>query len=178
MEKLSDIALVARATTFGDKRAFGTLVQRHQSTVRRFFMQQTLGDSALSDDLAQDTFLRAWTALPRFKGMAGFSTWLYRIACNVLYDYARKQRPRADMDSAEVQRRASTAQDGTLRMDIYKVLALLGSYERMCITLQLIDGQPIEEIAEITSLPVGTVKSHLSRGKAKLAKYLKENGYE
>lgn len=86
MEKVTDMTLVARATAFGDKRAFDTLVRRHQSAVRRFFLHQTFGDTQLSDDLAQDTFIKAWTSFSKFKGLSGFSTWLYRIACNVLYD--------------------------------------------------------------------------------------------
>jgi len=178
MEKVTDMALVARATAFGDKRAFDTLVRRHQSAVRRFFLHQTLGDTQLSDDLAQDTFIKAWTSLSKFKGLSGFSTWLYRIACNVLYDHIRRQRPESDIDSIEVKRKVSHTTDNTLKMDIYQGLALLAKAERLCITLQLIDGLAIDKITEITDMPVGTIKSHLSRGKAKLAKYLKENGYE
>lgn len=178
MDRLTDMALVARAAMTGDKRAFETLVRRYQEGIRRFFMHQTLGDKELSDDLAQDTFLKAWTALGGFKGTASFSTWIYRIACNVLYDHARRNRHEDDIDSAEAQRRISAAADGTLRMDIYAGLALLSPPERMCVTLQLVDGNSIDRIAGITGLSAGTVKSHLSRGKARLAKYLKQNGYE
>lgn len=63
-------------------------------------------------------------------------------------------------------------------MDILKALATLKPDERTCITLQLIDGQPIDKIAAITGIPQGTVKSHLHRGKEKLTTYLKDNGYE
>ena len=63
-------------------------------------------------------------------------------------------------------------------MDIHSALATLKQEERACITLQLIDGYPIDEIAKIMDMPQGTVKSHLSRGKEKLANYLKQNGYE
>jgi RNA polymerase sigma-70 factor (ECF subfamily) len=63
-------------------------------------------------------------------------------------------------------------------MDLYKALSLLKDEERTCITLQLIDGQPIDKISDITSIPQNTVKSHLKRGKDKLANYLKENGYD
>lgn len=178
VKKLSDMALVARATLFGDNRAFGILVERHQTEVRRFFMHQTLGDKELSDDLAQDTFLKAWTALPRFKGVASFSTWLYRIACNVLYDYTRRHRPMADIDSTEARRTAAGGANGTLKMDIYNGLAQLVEAERICITLQLIEEQTVNAITNITGMAEGTVKSHLKRGKEKLSKYLKDNGYE
>ena len=67
--------------------------------------------------------------------------------------------------------------DSTLRMDIYDALKTLMSDERTCITLQMMDGLPIDKISEITGMPQGTVKSHLSRGKKQLATYLSENGY-
>jgi RNA polymerase sigma-70 factor (ECF subfamily) len=63
-------------------------------------------------------------------------------------------------------------------MDLYAALALLKPDERSCITLQLIDGYDIQKIAEITGIKEGTVKSHLSRGKEKMATYLKNNGYD
>ena len=68
--------------------------------------------------------------------------------------------------------------DVGLRLDIYKCLELLKPEERLCVTLQLVEGQTIERVAEITGMPQGTVKSHLARGKSRLAKYLKENGYD
>lgn len=63
-------------------------------------------------------------------------------------------------------------------MDIYSALGRLKTDERTCITLQLVDGMSIDDITEITGMPAGTVKSHLSRGKQKLATFLKENGYD
>jgi len=66
----------------------------------------------------------------------------------------------------------------SFKFDIHSALAILKQEERTCITLQLIDGLPIDEIATITGMPQGTVKSHLSRGKEKLVNYLKQNGYE
>ena len=62
-------------------------------------------------------------------------------------------------------------------MDVYKALERLNENERTCITLQIIDGLPIDKIAEVTGMPSGTVKSHLSRGKKQLAEYLRNNGY-
>jgi len=172
------MALTLRVAATGDRRAFETLVLRHQEEVRRFFMHQTLGDKELSDDLAQDTFLKAWTALPRFRGMASFSTWLYRIACNLLYDHMRRRRPVADICSAEAAQCHADTPAPALRMDIYDALARLDGKERLCVTLQLVDGQTVREISNITCMPENTVKSHLKRGKEKLSKHLKENGYE
>ena len=65
-----------------------------------------------------------------------------------------------------------------LKMDLMKALQILGENERTCITLQLMDGLSIDKIAEVTGMAQGTIKSHLSRGKQKLASYLKQNGYD
>ena len=177
MEKLSDISLVAQVAVFHNKRAFDQLVKKYQSPVRRFFLIQTLGDSQLSDDLAQDTFVKAYTHIGSFKGMSGFSTWLFRIAYNVLYDYRRSQKQTEGIDQLKVACLQGTGQSPVLHMDLYQALALLKPEERTCITLQMLEGQPIDKISDITGMPAGTVKSHLSRGKKNLADYLKENGY-
>lgn len=177
MKKLNDISLVTRVAVFHDKRAFDSLVVRYQSPIRRFFMSQTLGDAQLSDDLAQDTFIKAYVNIGRFKGLSGFSTWLYRIAYNVLYDYRRSCKTAGDMDDAVAHRSAAVADSG-MRIDIYESLKILKDEERLCLTLQLMEGLPLDKIAEVTGLPAGTVKSHLSRAKHKLADYLKENGYD
>ena len=92
MIKPTDISLVAQVAVLGNKRAFDELVRRYQSPVRRFFLHQTLGDEQLSDDLAQDTFIKAYVNIGKFRGLASFQTWLMRIAYNVFYDYCRKMR--------------------------------------------------------------------------------------
>lgn len=179
MSRLSDLALVARVATLHDTRAFDQLVRRYQSPVRRFFLHQTCGDAALSDDLAQDTFLKAYTALASFHGLANFSTWLYRIAYNVFYDYLRSRHETDPLDTVRVDAQASTQQPDIGReMDIYSALATLKKAERTCITLFYQDDLSIDRIADITGMPAGTVKSHLARGKQKLATYLKQNGYD
>lgn len=171
----TDISLVAQVAVLGKRRAFDEIVRRYQSPVRRFFLHQTLGDEQLSDDLAQDTFIKAYTNIGKFRGLASFQTWLMRIAYNVFYDYTRSHKQLADMDN--VPERQSLQESPTLKMDLYHALALLKPDERTCITLQLIDGYDIAGIAKITQMKEGTVKSHLSRGKEKLANYLKQNGY-
>ncbi len=201
MSKTTDISLVAQVAVFGNGRAFDELVRRYQSSVRRFFLNQTLGDSQLSDDLAQDTFIKAYTNIRSFRGLASFQTWLMRIAYNVFYDYVRKEKVKVNSehfssDAPAVERVAaanscvsSVASElsssasfftphSSLKMDLYAALALLKPDERTCITLQLIDGYDIAGIAKITGLKEGTVKSHLSRGKEKLATYLRQNGYD
>ena len=185
MASLTDISLVAQVAISGNRRAFDELVRRYQSPVRRFFLHQTLGDSQLSDDLAQDTFIKAYTNIASFRGLASFQTWIMRIAYNVYYDYCRKmsneklvmRNVNVEMKNGSVAHSSFLTSHSSLKMDIYAALALLKPDERTCITLQLIDGYDIAAIAKITQIKEGTVKSHLSRGKEKLANYLKQNGY-
>lgn len=179
MSQLNDISLVAQVVVFNNTKAFDQLVQKYQSPIRRFFLNQTCGDSELSDDLAQDTFIKAYTNLASFKNLSNFSTWLYRIAYNVFYDYIRSRRETGDLDSKEVDSLNSVNQVNVgQQMDIYQSLKMLKEIERTCITLFYMEDLSIDKIAGVTGIPTGTVKSHLSRGKEKLATYLKQNGYD
>ena len=178
MAELNDIALVTQVAVFHNKRAFDQLVRKYQSPVRRFFLNQTLGDAQLSDDLAQETFIKAYVNITKFRGMASFSTWLMRIAYNVFYDEVRSRKQTEDLDTSVSAARQTTTASESLKMDIYAALALLKPDERTCITLQLIDGYPVDQIAKVTGIPANTVKSHLHRGKEKMANYLKQNGYD
>ncbi|MBQ6653023.1 MAG: sigma-70 family RNA polymerase sigma factor, partial [Prevotella sp.] len=90
MKGISDLTLVSQVVMFHNRRAFDRLVVKYQSPVRRFFRSQTHGDEQLSDDLAQDTFVKAYVNIKQFRGQSSFSTWLYRIAYNVFYDYHRR----------------------------------------------------------------------------------------
>ena len=184
MAELNDIALVTQVAVFHNKRAFDQLVRKYQSPVRRFFLNQTLGDAQLSDDLAQETFIKAYLNITKFRGLSSFSTWLMRIAYNVFYDEMRKRKVESEelKENTQVAGTLLTSQisplTSSLKMDIYAALALLKPDERTCITLQLIDGYPIDEISKITGIPDNTVKSHLRRGKEKMTVYLKQNGYD
>ena len=189
MAALTDIALVTQVAVFHNKRAFDQLVRKYQLPVCRFFLNQTLGDEQLSDDLAQETFIKAYVNITNFKGISSFSTWLFRIAYNVHYDYRRKMKnEKLEMSNVDIQTCAESAfssnhdsssiSNSSLQMDLYQALSQLKEVERTCITLQLIDGHPIDKISDITGLPQNTVKSHLKRGKEKLKDYLKANGYD
>ena len=177
MADLSDISLVTQVAVLHNKKAFDQLVRKYQSSVRRFFLNQTGGDQQLSDDLAQETFIKAYTHITNFKGISSFSTWLMRIAYNVFYDEVRSRKQTEDVDTTAVRNTSSSTAEAGLKLDIHAALALLKPDERTCITLQLIDGYPIDQISQITGMNENTVKSHLKRGKDKLAIYLKENGY-
>ena len=178
IDSLSDMALVTQVVVLHNKRAFDQLVRKYQSQVRRLFLNQTCGDKELSDDLAQDTFIKAYTNLKNFKGAANFSTWLYRIAYNVFFDYIRSQKPTSDLEGVTSDAEYSNEQqDLAKKMDVYAALERLKEAERTCITIFYMEEMEIKKIAEITGMADGTVKSHLSRGKEKMANYLKQNGY-
>ena len=176
MGKISDLTLIAQVVMFDNKRAFDSLVKEYQSRVRKFFLAQTLGDEPLSDDLAQETFVKAYLKISTFRGTSSFSTWLFRIAYNVYYDYTRSRHTTSDIDAASAMP-AEGASDTALQRDLYKALALLSDVQRTCITMQLIDGRSISDISSITGINEGTVKSHISRGKHIMTEYLKSNGY-
>ncbi len=179
MSQINDISLVAQVVVLKNARAFDELVKKYQSPIRRFFLNQTLGDSDLSDDLAQETFIKAYTNIASFKNLSNFSTWLYRIAYNVFYDYIRSRKETSEIDAREVDAMHCTEQENIgQKMDVYKSLKTLKEVERTCVTLFYMEDVSIEKIAGIIGCPAGTVKSHLSRGKEKLATYLKHNGYD
>ena len=188
MGRLGDLTLATQVAVFGNRQAFDQLVRQYQSPVRRFFLSQSLGDEMLSDDLAQDTFLKAYTHIAQYRGTSSFLTWLTRIAYNVWYDHCRSEKVKKnserqpeDVPSAERKAAASASLftlHSSLQMDLYSALGQLKEEERTCITMQLIDGYAIDEIADITKMPSGTVKSHLKRGKEKMANYLRKNGYD
>ena len=179
MSQLNDIALVTQVVVFRNTRAFDQLVRKYQSPVRRFFLNLTCGDRELSDDLAQETFLKAYTNIASFKNLSSFSTWLYRIAYNEFYDYLRSRKETDDLDTLQVDAQYSVRQEDIgQKMDLYRALTMLKDIERTCITLFYMEDQSIEKIAGITGCPAGTVKSHLSRAKDKMAAYLKKNGYD
>lgn len=176
---MNDITLVTQVAVFGNKRAFDTLLRKYQSQVRRFLLGLTAGDSQLADDLAQETFIKAYTNIGKFRGLSSFSTWIMRIAYNVHYDYRRSHHQTEDIETPAMAARSNGGSNNFgLNIDILKALAILKPEERTCITLQLIDGQPVDKIATITGMPKGTVKSHLYRGKEKLTTYLRNNGYD
>lgn len=179
MSQLNDISLVAQVVVFKNPRAFDTLVKKYQSPVRRFFLHQTLGDSELSDDLAQETFLKAYTNLASFKNLSSFSTWLYRIAYNIFYDYIRSRKETSGLEDWEIDATYQVEQKQVgEQMDIYQGLSQLKKEERTCITLFYMEDLTIDKIAVVTGMPTGTIKSHLSRGKEKLSNFLKQNGYD
>ena len=113
LSKIEELKLVTRCTLFDDRDAFGRLVEEYQSEMRRFFLNMSGGNAALSDDLAQETFLKAYLSIRGFKGLSKFKTWLYRIAYNEYYDWARKRKEELG-DGTESPERNGTEHHHTL----------------------------------------------------------------
>jgi RNA polymerase sigma factor (sigma-70 family) len=171
--ELSDADLLARVLVDGDQHAFGELVRRHQSPVRGLLRQLTRADVELADDLAQDTFIRAYKNIRSFRGEAKFSTWLYRVAYNVFREHARKRKELVGIDEAQLQAQADPqTTDPALRHDLMSALAQLPLHERTAIVLCCQNGLSHDEAARVLDIPLGTVKTNVLRGREKLKKML------
>jgi RNA polymerase sigma-70 factor (ECF subfamily) len=173
----NETLLISRAALLGDRNAFGCLIEAYQSPIRRLFYHLTGGDDERSKDLAQDTFIKAWINITSFRAAASFSTWLYRIAYNVFYDDCRIRKETVSMENIPVSKMDySNIED--FEMDFVSLLATLKKDERMAILLFYMEDMPVKKISVIMKIPVGTVKSHLHRGREKLVVYLKREGYD
>jgi RNA polymerase sigma-70 factor (ECF subfamily) len=169
----TDADLIARVLSRDDQNAFGELVRRHQSPVRAFLARMTRGDSHLADDLAQETFLKAWQKLQTYRGSAKFSTWLFGIAINEFRSAARQRKELAleDVQEQPLEEPAATP-DSHLRLDLTEALKLLNSNERAAVVLCCQNSLSHEEAAQVLDCPLGTVKTNILRGKEKLRRRL------
>ena len=179
MSQINDISLVAQVVVFKNTRAFDQLVKKYQSPVRRFFLNLTCGDSELSDDLAQDTFIKAYTNLSSFHNLSSFSTWLYRIAYNVFYDFMRSRKCSEEYSSDVLDQDYELPSETLTRnIDIYRAMQILKPEERAIIQLFYLEDLSLNKVSEIMNMPSGTVKSHLSRARQRLNVYLDKEDYK
>ena len=171
----TDADLIARVLSREDHNAFGELVRRYQSPVRAFLTRMARGDSHLADDLAQETFLKAWKKLSNYRGGARFSTWLFGIAINEFRSSIRANREITADDLAEFESEPFAplpASNTCLRLDLTEALKRITSEERAAILLCCQNGLSHEEAAQALGCPLGTVKTNILRGKEKLKRYL------
>ena len=159
----------------GDDRAFEELVRRRQGGVRKL-MWQLCGEWAAADDLAQEAFIQAWRKLRTLRSPGAFGGWLRRIAVNAFLQHVRRADVLAESAADPETHSASAGSDPAVRMDLEKALAGLKPGERLCVVLCYGEGLSHGEIAAAAGLPLGTVKSHISRGGARLRRRLA--GYE
>jgi RNA polymerase sigma-70 factor (ECF subfamily) len=158
----------------GDDTAFAELMRRRQARVRKF-MYHLCRHAALGDDLAQQVFLTAWRSIGQLRSAAAFDGWLKRIMVTTWLEEARRRRPDAtsEVDPAE----HAVHHDGTaMRLDLDAALATLQPDVRLCVVLAYAEGHAHPEIAMLTGMPLGTVKSHITRGAARLRGLLADYG--
>ena len=165
MNKIDELRLIAQCALADNRRAFGQLVEAYQPKLRRFLMNLTNGDAMLTDDLAQETFIKAYVSVRKFKGLSSFGTWIYRIAYNEFYSHTRKQHITQGVDQDIPDHIEAQAIDEQIEaeMTVKQAMKLLSDTERAITTLFYIDDMAIKDIAKIMEMPDSTVKSHLRR---------------
>ena len=170
----------------GDDAAFGELVRRRQDAIRNLFRRMTR-EPGLADDLAQQAFLLAWKSIRTLKSPAAFGAWLRKLAVNCWLQQARAKKPEVALDEAGQfdgarQSRGASQFEGQWistvaeRLDLDGALAALPPDARLCIVLAYSEGMSHAEISETTAMPLGTVKSHIARGAARLRELLQAYG--
>ncbi len=163
-------ALVVSLASKGDRDAFAELVRRRQSWIRNL-MRRCCGDVSLADDLSQQVFLQAWRKIRQLKGADKFGSWLRQLAINEWLQYLRKN---------DVLRGAKSDEDITMSqhdktsvaMDLDQAMAALPDPVGLCIVLSYHARMTHAEIAQLTDMQLGTVKSHIRRGSERLRELL------
>jgi RNA polymerase sigma-70 factor, ECF subfamily len=175
--ELSRAALGAAAETTltglaiaGDDSAYGELVRRRHSQIRNL-LRRLCRDSALAEDMAQQAFLQAWRRIGTLESPGAFGGWLRKIAVTTWLQYLRSNRL-ADSSATTLD---EPAHEPTVaeRLDLDRALSQLPPDVRLCIVLAYGERMSHREIAEATDLPLGTVKSHITRGAARLRDLLR-----
>ena len=164
-----------RLAQAGDRAAFAHLVRRHQNAVHRFITRM-LGSQDEALELTQETFIKAWQALPQWQPQAQFRTWIYRIASNAAMDVLRRRKivemiPLQDDFDAPTQSAGPEAQLATRQRmrTLEAALAALPAEQREVIVLREVEELSYAEIAATLDLQEGTVKSRLARAREALA---------
>ena len=185
-EQKVDQALVERVQQ-GDKSAFDVLVRKYQNRISKL-ISRYIKDQHEVQDVAQEAFIKAYRALPRFRGDSAFYTWMYRIAINTAKNYlvARGRRlPSTDIEADEAEqydgadglKEYATPERMLLRDEvestIFSALEHLPEGLRMALTLREIEGLSYEEIAEAMDCPVGTVRSRIFRAREAIEQQLR-----
>ncbi len=169
-------AVVVAAAMRGDDAAFSELMRRRQSQIRNL-LRRLCRNCALADDLAQTSFLQAWRTLRSLRAPGAFGGWLRKLAVNVWLQHLRGPgaRREVELDEAQVGAHHSSAAAGE-QVDLDRALGLLAPDVRLCIVLSYAERMSHREICETTGFPLGTVKSHIARGAARLRESLSAYG--
>lgn len=151
----------------GDEQAFDRLLDRHLDPIHRYLLRQ-IGNAADADELSQETFLRLWTEAERFNpAKARFTTWLHRIAHNLMIDRLRRQRPEDPVDEQAIEPPVDAAADAQWRW-LNQAMARLPDNQRAAVALVYLQGFSNKEAAVIMDIGVRALESLLARGKRSL----------
>jgi RNA polymerase sigma-70 factor, ECF subfamily len=165
----SDAELLA-AHRAGDPHAFGTLVARYRSKLWGIALR-TLHHPEDAADVVQEALVAAYRRAGTYRGEASVRTWLHRILINACIDRIRKQRRQGTVPLTDVEpreRRPDVAMDVVTRLSVVEALAELPAHQRVAVVLVDVQGWPVDEVAEVLEIPVGTVKSRCARGRVRL----------
>ena len=172
----TDSELIARVLVSNDHHAFAELVRLHQSAVRGMLRKLTNGDFATADDYAQETFLKAYQKMSTFRNESAFSTWLYRIAYNIWRDSRRRITEVVGIDEEAAARIAAPVEmESGLKQDLTAAMDRLSEPERSSILMCYQSGMTHEEASDVLRMPIGTIKTHIARGKEKLRAFLQNS---
>ena len=166
-ERPPDEAPLVALAAAGDSRAFAELVRRHQGYLRKLLGRVCHGDQARADDLAQEAFMRAWRALPGFRGDARFRTWLTRLAYSSLAA-ERPGLPALDEAPPELGMHSDFAPGADWRLDLERAMAELPEAQRHALLLTYGSDLSHSEAAQVLGWPLGTLKTQVLRAKARL----------
>lgn len=170
-ERGADDRVLIQRFCAGEEAAFELLVARYYQRIDRL-VQHVVGHPLMAEDIAQETFLRAYRALPRFRGEASFYSWLYRIAVNLCMSYLR-QRPYPERwPAAPCHAPTAFAADPSSLLEsderhrlVRQAIDALPPHYRIVVILRDLEGLSYQDIADLLAIPLGTVKSRLNFGK-------------
>lgn len=170
----SDADLVRRFVA-GDERSFQSLVERHERRVYNL-AYRILGRREDARDATQDVFLACYRRLGTFRGEAAFTTWLHRIAVNACYDVLRKRGPEhpGGEEPPEPPPMPDHSDQAIAAVDVQRALLTVPIEFREVLVMHDVQGFAYEEVAQMLSIPLGTVKSRLHRARVALARSLTE----
>lgn len=171
MAQVDDRVLVEAAQA-GDPDAFEMLVRRHQASVYRIALR-LLGSSADADDVTQDTFVRAWRSLARFRGESTFPTWLYRIVTRRCLDLLAAHRPTEVLDEDQLGVSAdpvTTIEQRERLRAIAQQIKILPPDQRAALVLREFEGLSYEQVADVLQTTVSAIKGRLHRARLTLLK--------
>jgi len=147
-------------------------VESTQRALRRFLVTLCCGDAMLADDVAQESYIKAYLSCDDFNDPDKFNVWIFRIGYNTFLNHKRSERVFADVEAARSSIACESADSAFRYQELYKALDLLPDRERTSVLLFYMEGYSIKEIAGIVDASTDAVKQHLARGRNHLKKLL------